>query len=408
MRRLFDPLMRPPMGPLTGESRVVGTLLPPLNRFTYDIDFVAGTAKGCTQPYGNNNQDGRAFRDPTNVTAAFVPNAAGVLVATTSSGLRRSNAGHWQYPSSGTSVVQWNRDLSNAAWVKTNVTALKNQTGMDGVANAASSITSTAANGTILQSVTLASANMVFSVDVKRLVGSGTLEMTVDGGTTWTVLTGITAAYSQKFIFQAAVTNPVFGYRIATSGDSFGVDFSMHSVPANSINIPPQYRYATVGATLFTSQSRPAAIVADSSPLITVAQGAFGFYWQGRSERATGGFVITGATGVFCSIQTTGAGGAIKFSDGPGSSTTADGVWRVGLGLVNKIAGYVTAGGAIKVAANGVLGSAGTGATLESALDHFDLGTNGAGQNSIYGINERFAISPSLTLTDAELIAMTT
>jgi hypothetical protein len=75
---------------------------------------------------------------------------------------------------------------------------------------------------------------------------------------------------------------------------------------------------------------------------------------------------------------------------------------------VNKIAGYVTAGGAIKVAANGVLGNAGTGATLEATLDHFDLGTNGAGQNSIYGINERFAISPSLTFTDAELIAMTT
>lgn len=380
----------------------------PFSRFVYDIDFVAGTAKGTTQPYGNNNNDGRAFRDPNNVTAAFVPAASGLLVATASAGLRRSDRGHWQYPSSGTSVCLQSRDMTQAVWTKTNITAAKNQTGMDGVANAASSITATAANGTITQSVTLASSSMVFSVDVKRLVGSGTLEATVDGGTTWTVLTGITSSYSQKFIFQAAVTNPVFGFRIATSGDSFAVDFVNHTVPANSINTPPQYRYAVGASTLFTSQSRPNAIITDSGPLIGVAQGAFGFYWQGRSERATGAFMITGSTNVFLSVLTTGSGGAIQFSDGPGSSKTADLTWKVGLNQVNKVAGYVTAGGAIKVAANGVLGTAGTGATLETALDHFDLGTNGAGQNSIYGINERFAMGSGVVFSDAELTSMTT
>lgn len=388
------------------KSGIVNT--DPFSLFTYDIDFVAGTAKGVTQPYGNNTADGRAFRDPNNVTAAFAPAQSGLLVATASSGLRRTDKGHWQYPSSGTSVCLQSRDLSQAVWTKTNITAAKNQTGADGVANAASSITATAANGTVTQSVTLASSSMVFSVDVKRLVGSGTLEMTVDGGTTWTVISGITSSYQQKFIFQAAVTNPVFGFRIATNGDSFAVDFVNHTVPANSINIPPQYRYAVGASTLFTSQSRPNALLADASPLLTVAQGAFGFYWQGRSERATGGFVITGSTNVFCSILATGSGGAIQFSDGPGSSKTADLVWKTGLTQVNKIAGYVTAGGAIKVAANGTLGNAGSGATLESALDHFDLGTNGAGQNSIYGINERFAMGSSITFTDAQLISMTT
>lgn len=381
----------------------------PFSKFKYDIDFKAGTAKGGLQPYGNNTQDGRLFRDPNNVTASFLPDATGTFVAIASSGLRRTTAGHFGYPSSGTSVIKQNRDLTQTSvWTASNVTALKNQTGITGVANSASSITATATNGTILQAVTLASSNMVFSVDVKRLVGTGTLEMTVDNGTTWTVITGITTAFQQKYIYQAAVTNPTFGFRIGTSGDSFAVDFCMHTVPSNSINIPPQYRYATTSATVFTSQSRPNAAVGDSSPLITVAQGAFGFYWQGRSERATGCFVITGSTNVFCSVQSTGAGGAIQFSDGPGVSKTADGAWRVGLSNLNKVAGYVTAGGAIKVACNGLLGSAGTGATLETALDHFDLGTNGAGQNSIYGINERFAMGTGISFTDAELIAMTT
>lgn len=397
-----SPLRNPSFGPL--ESRWLG---PPLTRFTYDIDFVAGTAKGVTQPYGNNTNDGRAFRDPNNVNASFVPSASGLLVAQASAGLRRSDMGHWQYPG-GTVRNLWNRDLTNVAWVATNVTPLKNQTGADGSANVASSITATAINGTILQTITLASSTVLFSVDVKRLVGTGTLEMTVDGGTTWTIV-ATSASYAQKFIVQAAVTNPVIGFRIGISGDSFAVDFASLVNPANAgINIPSQYRATTTSATVLCAQSRPSADIADAGPIIGVAQGAFGFYWQGRSERTTGCFVMTGATNLFCSVLATGSGGAVQLADGPGSSKTADGVWRVGLSLVNKVAGYVTAGGAIKVAANGVLGNAGTGATLEVALDHFDLGTNGAGQNSIYGINERYAIGRNLTFTDAELIAMTT
>lgn len=389
-----------------------GHKLPPLQRFIYDIDFVNNTAKGGTQPYGNNSDDGRFFRDPNNVTASFVPAASGLLVSVGSAGLRRSDRGHWQYPSSGTSALLQARDQSQAVWTKSaNMSALKNQAGADGAANAATSLTSSAALQTSSQAVTLASSNVVFSADIKRLVGTGTLEMSIDGAafTDITAQVGI-GAYAQCFIFQLAVTNPVFTFRIGTSGDSFAVDFANHTVPANSINAPPTYRYAVGAATLFTSQSRPSAAVADALPrsLITTAQGAFGFYWQGKSTRATGAFVITGSTNVFCNVLSSGAGGAVKFSDGPGSSTTADSVWKTGFGNTNKVAGYVKADGTIKCAANGNLGSAGTGATLEVALDHFDLGTNGAGQNSIYGTNERFAMGPNLSFTDNELIAMTT
>lgn len=399
---LRSPLTAPVFGPLAGRYGAVD----PFSLFTYDIDFVTPAARGVTQPYGNNTNDGRAFRDPNNVNASFVPNAAGLLVACASAGLRRSDRGHWQYP--GATVRNlWNRDLSNAAWVKTNMTAAKDQAGADGTASAASSLLATAANATCLQTITLASSTVLLQVDIKRLVGTGNVDFTVDGGTTWTTV-AITAAYSQKFIVQAAVTNPVLGFRLATSGDKIAVDFASLINPANSILLPTQYRSLTTTAATLCAQSRPSADIADAGPIIGVARGAFAFYWQGRSQRATGCFIITGATGLFCSVLATGAGGAVKFTDGPGSSTTADSVWRTGLGLVNKVAGYVTSGGAIKVAANGVLGAAGTGATLESTLDHFDLGTNGAGANSIYGINERVAFGQGITFTDAELVAMTT
>lgn len=376
----------------------------PFQRFTYDVNFAAGTAKGTTQPYGNNTNDGRAFRDPNNVGATFVPNAAGLLVACTNAGLRRSDRGHWQYPAHSQRAL-WNRDLTNAAWTKTNLTATKNQVGADGANNAASSITATADGGTVTQGITLAQNTFLFAVDIKRLVGTGTLEMTVDGGTTWQAVSGITAAYSQKFIVQTLVTNPVCGFRIGTSGDSFAVDFCSLHTPANAgVNIPVQYRVTTTTAVVSPGQSRPTADAADLGPLIGVARAPFGFYWQGRSERGVGAGVITGATSVFCTVIT---GNAVNFAAGAGTAATVTGVFNTGIGSVNKIAGFYDATGNIKVACNGVVGVS-TGATAEPTLDHWDLGTNGAGARSIYGLNERFAMGASITFSDAELVAMTT
>ncbi len=379
----------------------------PFSLFQYDLDMVAGTVRGGTQPYGSNTNDGRLFRDPNNVVASFCPTTptGSTLVSVASAGLRRvAGVGQWQYPTA-TNRSLWNRDMTNVAWVKTNITATKNQVGAEGTNNVASLLAATVDNGTVLQTITLASGQVVYSFDIKRVSGTGNIDMTVDGGTTWTTITGLTTSYQQKFITQAAVLNPVFGIRIATSGDSVAVDFHHLITPVNSMNVPKKERVTTTTATVLNSQSRASADIADAGPLIGVARGAFGFYWQGRSERPTGAFVITGATGVFCSIIT---GGAVKFSDGPGASQTVTGVWRTGLTNVNKVAGYVTAGGLIKMAANGVLGNLDTDATLESTLDHFDLGTNGAGANSIYGLNERIAMSPNISFTDAQLIAMTT
>lgn len=125
---------------------------------------------------------------------------------------------------SRTNVALHNRDLTNAAWVKSNVTAAKDQVGIDGAANGASSITATANAGTVLQSVTLASSQRSQSAYVKRLVGTGAVEMTTDGGATWTAIT-VTAAYTRVRCPAQTVTNPQFGFRLAASGDSIAVDY---------------------------------------------------------------------------------------------------------------------------------------------------------------------------------------
>jgi hypothetical protein len=121
-----------------------------------------------------------------------------------------------------TNHVLHSRDLTNVAWTATNITPAKNQTGIDGVANSASLITATAANGTILQTVTTTSTR-ILSAYVKRVTGTGAIEITRDNGTTWTAVT-VTSAWTRVNIASASVTNPVIGFRIVTSGDAIAVD----------------------------------------------------------------------------------------------------------------------------------------------------------------------------------------
>lgn len=117
------------------------------------------------------------------------------------------------------------RDLTNAVWVKTNITAAKDQTGIDGVSNSASRITASAGNGTCLQTTVSANQLRNQSAWVKRLVGSGVIEMTQNNGTTWTPIT-VTAGWTCiRNIPPLTSANPVVGFRIVTSGDSIAVDF---------------------------------------------------------------------------------------------------------------------------------------------------------------------------------------
>lgn len=120
-------------------------------------------------------------------------------------------------------VVLHNRDLTNAAWVKTNVSAVKDQTGIDGVASSASRITASAGNGTCLQAITLASSARYQSAYVKRLVGTGTIEMTMDNGATWTAIVP-TVAWTLVTIPTQTLADPTVGFRIVTNTDSIAVD----------------------------------------------------------------------------------------------------------------------------------------------------------------------------------------
>jgi hypothetical protein len=121
-------------------------------------------------------------------------------------------------------VVLWCRDLTNAVWSVTGITTAKNQAGFDGTAAGASSLTATAANATILQRITdPASVRRQQSVFAKRLTGSGSIQMTMDGGTNWTSV-AVTSTWTRVSIPAQTLANPTVGLRIVTKGDSIAVD----------------------------------------------------------------------------------------------------------------------------------------------------------------------------------------
>jgi len=124
--------------------------------------------------------------------------------------------------------IAWpNRDLTHVNWVATTTTVALTATGIDGVTNAASTLTATGADSTVLQTVTLASSARVFQPYIKRVTGTGAVSITTNNGTTWTDVTAlINSSTYTRVQFSQTVANPVFGFKLATSGDVIAVDYA--------------------------------------------------------------------------------------------------------------------------------------------------------------------------------------
>jgi hypothetical protein len=122
-----------------------------------------------------------------------------------------------------TNRLLWCRDATQTNWTKTDITAAKDATGIDGVANAASSLSATVNGGTCIQTITLASGSRTGSVYLKRLTGTGAVQVSLDGSTWSTV--ELSDTEWRRIVLSGTVTNPVVGVRIAVSGDAVAMDF---------------------------------------------------------------------------------------------------------------------------------------------------------------------------------------
>ena len=83
----------------------------------------------------------------------------------------------------------------------------------------AEQIQSTAANGTVLESYTATGGSMTFSVWLRRVSGTGNVDITMDTGTTWTTQ-AITTSWARYSITASPTAGArTAGIRVVTSGD---------------------------------------------------------------------------------------------------------------------------------------------------------------------------------------------
>jgi hypothetical protein len=188
-----------------------------------------------------------------------------------------------------TNRLLWNRDATQTQWVKTNITATKDQTGIDGVANAASSLTATDDNGTCIQTITLAAGNRTGSVYLKRLTGTGNIQVTLDGSTYSTVELSDTEWY--RIVLSGSVTNPTVGIKIAVDGDAVAMDYGQFEDGLFATS-----PILTTTATATRAVDTTSISIENSSAAINSRNGAFRIDFKPFSNSSAGGIFRIGDT----------------------------------------------------------------------------------------------------------------
>ncbi len=235
------------------------------------MNFLTGTY------YGQTLADLSIARSTTGSVGSYTTNTTGSSVTFFADNTRRLTSLGLLMEEARINVVIQNSDLTNVAWTAVNVTAAKDQTGPDGVANSASSILSTAGNGTILQSITLASSARFQTAFVKRITGTGTINMTMDNGGTWTAIT-VAAGWTRVSIPTQTITNPIVGFQIVTSGDKIAV----WGVQNENSGFMASSPIPTAAAAVTRSKDIP------TLANVTAFGAAFSFFGQGTSNIVSG------------------------------------------------------------------------------------------------------------------------
>ena len=129
--------------------------------------------------------------------------------------LKTKTAGY--YMTLNANQALYSQLFSNAAWVRSNLTLTATQTDPS-AGTEAFTLTATASNATMLQSIALTGTlNRTFSIYLKRKTGTGNISITVDGST-YSVET-TTASWARYDTTLSASGTITCGIKITTSGD---------------------------------------------------------------------------------------------------------------------------------------------------------------------------------------------
>ncbi len=298
-----------------------------------------------------------------------------------------------------TNIALHSRDFTQATWVKTNITAALDVTGIDGAANTASRLTATAANGTALQTITSASATHVSSFFARRITGTGTVEITQDNGASWTAIT-LTSAWQRFNVAAATVANPVIGFRLVTSGDVIAVDvaqcevgtFATSPIITGAASVT---RAAETGTANLTIGPEFSLLL----EFVTVARFSVGGATNHSTQLNDGTF-----NNVFSLSQRATPSSTMNLVvavSGVNTNLTTD---VLNLGVVQKQIGAYSGGNVASVANGGTVRTA-TGLTLPAMTQLRFASSGGGGANSITYLR-RIVIYPT-SLSNSVLQALT-
>jgi hypothetical protein len=352
------------------------------------------------------------FVDNSYMRAGVVTTNAGLTVTRASEGYAQREDGIWVNFASGalrrtdrgllvegarTNRALHSRDLTQAAWTATNITVARNQVGIDGLANTACSLTATAGNGTVLQAVTDASKARYFSVWIKRITGTGTVEVTLDNGSTWTAVT-VTSAYTRVGATQT-LANPTVGVRLVTDTDAVAVDFAQLEDGAF-----PTSPIVTAGssATRAADEVTAAQTTAYSASIYgEFSQDVLTGSVNNRIFQIDGGSVSNRSSLYLNTNQVT-----YRVSTSGSNVATMAVSGAISPGVVYKTAGRTKLDD-VRVYRNGTQGTQDTSAALPATATTARFGVGVTTGEELDGYLRRAAVIP-LALTDAQLQAITT
>lgn len=159
--------------------------------------------------------------------------------------------------------------LPIAVWTHDNVTVAKDQTGVDGVVGAASSVTATVNNAEIKQTSLLVASAYTSSVFLKRITGSGLVQVSLDGVTYSTV--DLSDTEWRRISLSGTAANPSLGIRIVSSGDVIAVDYGQIEAFGASSPILTTSSITTRIADICSLFAQPDARIFDLSQFTAIA-----------------------------------------------------------------------------------------------------------------------------------------
>lgn len=194
---------------------------------TIDFDFANGRYYQARTAQG---QSSGTLISTSRASTGYASNSSGIYSSFANNVARITNKG-LLVEEARTNDALWSRDLTNAAWIKVGATAALNAVGIDNNANSATTLTATGAAGvctsscTALQTITLGSTADTYSVFLKRVTGTGTVNITINNLAGATGCTLTTTAFTLCQV-TATLANPVIGIQMTTVGDIIVADFN--------------------------------------------------------------------------------------------------------------------------------------------------------------------------------------